>query len=250
MPFSFRGQNDFDFVPPPIFPLFPALGCFVMGAVLLFLVLMPFLFVDMMHTALMRLHLTPGAALLAVLAIFLGSLVNIPVYRFEREQVLRVPPSIAMWGPWWLSPQFQEVHYETIVAVNLGGCVVPVLIAVWQMLFLAAAGSAVLLVTLYVTAVNIAVCYYVARPVPGIGIMMPGLISPLVSILLTWVFLPVDSVERASVAFVAGVLGPLVGADLLHLKDISKIPTAILSIGGAGTFDGIVLSGLLAALLA
>ena len=57
------------------------------------------------------------------------------------------------------------------------------------------------------------------------------------------------SPERAPVAFVAGVLGPLVGADLLHLKDIGRISTGLLSIGGAGTFDGIVLSGLLAAIL-
>ncbi|MDH4154239.1 MAG: DUF1614 domain-containing protein [Nitrospira sp.] len=52
------------------------------------------------------------------------------------------------------------------------------------------------------------------------------------------------------VAFVASVLGPLIGADLLHLRDIEKITTGIASIGGAGTFDGIVLSGIVAAYLA
>jgi uncharacterized membrane protein len=46
------------------------------------------------------------------------------------------------------------------------------------------------------------------------------------------------------------VLGPLIGADLLHLRDIEKIATGIASIGGAGTFDGIVLSGIVAAYLA
>ena len=54
----------------------------------------------------------------------------------------------------------------------------------------------------------------------------------------------------APVAFVAGVLGPLVGADLMLLKDITRVSAGMLSIGGAGTFDGIVLSGMLAALLA
>ncbi|MDH4154237.1 MAG: DUF1614 domain-containing protein, partial [Nitrospira sp.] len=47
-----------------------------------------------------------------------------------------------------------------------------------------------------------------------------------------------------------GVLGPLIGADLLHLRDIEKIATGIASIGGAGRFDGIVLSGIVAAYLA
>jgi uncharacterized membrane protein len=55
---------------------------------------------------------------------------------------------------------------------------------------------------------------------------------------------------RAPVAFVAGVAGPLIGADLMHLKDITKVSAGMLSIGGAGTFDGIVLSGVLAAVLA
>jgi len=52
------------------------------------------------------------------------------------------------------------------------------------------------------------------------------------------------------VAFVAGVLGPLIGADLLRLNEVVKIAPAVVSIGGAGTFDGIVLSGLISALLA
>jgi uncharacterized membrane protein len=103
-----------------------------------------------------------------------------------------------------------------------------------------------------VVIVNIAVCYFVARPMPGIGIAMPAFTSPAVSVLATWLLLmPAEyAMIRAPVAFVAGVLGPLVGADLLHLRDITKIAAPLVSIGGAGTFDGIVLSGLLAALLA
>lgn len=82
------------------------------------------------------------------------------------------------------------------------------------------------------------------------GIMMPGLVSPLVAVSLTWLLLPFGSPDRAPVAFVGGVLGPLIGANLLHLRDISRLSTGLLSMGGAGTFDGIVLSGILAALLA
>ncbi len=42
----------------------------------------------------------------------------------------------------------------------------------------------------------------------------------------------------------------LIGADLLHLRDIEKLATGIASIGGAGPFDGIVLSGIVAPYLA
>ena len=53
------------------------------------------------------------------------------------------------------------------------------------------------------------------------------------------------------VAFITiGVVGPLVGADLLHLSDLEVNPIGIVSVGGAGTFDGVVLSGIVAAYLA
>jgi uncharacterized membrane protein len=86
-----------------------------------------------------------------------------------------------------------------------------------------------------------------AKPVEGIGIAMPGLLPPLIAAMSAVLLVP-D--QAPPVAFVAGVLGPLIGADLLHLRDVSKISTGIASIGGAGTFDGIVLSGIVAAYLA
>jgi uncharacterized membrane protein len=43
-----------------------------------------------------------------------------------------------------------------------------------------------------------------------------------------------------------GVLSALFGADILHLKDIEKIGGGVVSIGGAGTFDGIFLTGVFA----
>jgi uncharacterized membrane protein len=77
--------------------------------------------------------------------------------------------------------------------------------------------------------------------------MMPGLVPALIAAVLALLLAP-D--QAAPVAFVAGVAGPLIGADLLHLKDIEKSAVGIASIGGAGTFDGIVLSGIVAAYLA
>jgi uncharacterized membrane protein len=86
-----------------------------------------------------------------------------------------------------------------------------------------------------------------ARPVVGVGVMTPGLVPPLISAALAIVLAPAPA---AAAAFVAGVAGPLVGADLLHLKDIQSSGVGMASIGGAGTFDGIVLSGVIAAHLA
>ena len=95
--------------------------------------------------------------------------------------------------------------------------------------------------------INTGVCYWMAEPVEGVGIAMPGLFPAIVASISALLLVP-D--QAPPVAFVAGVLGPLIGADLLHLREIEKIATGIASIGGAGTFDGIILSGIVAAYLA
>jgi len=83
--------------------------------------------------------------------------------------------------------------------------------------------------------------------VTGIGIVMPGVVSPIIAAGTALLLAP-DA--PAPVAFAIGVIGPLVGADLMHLKDIEANEIGVVSIGGAGTFDGIVLSGIVAAYLA
>jgi uncharacterized membrane protein len=45
-------------------------------------------------------------------------------------------------------------------------------------------------------------------------------------------------------------MGALVGADLWNLPRIGELGASVVSIGGAGTFDGVFLTGILAGLLA
>lgn len=94
---------------------------------------------------------------------------------------------------------------------------------------------------------NVIVCYLLARPVRGVGILIPGMIPPFVAATAALLLAP----EHAKpVAFVAGTFGPLVGADLLNLQEVEQMDTGIVSIVGAGTFDGILLSGIVALYLA
>jgi uncharacterized membrane protein len=102
-------------------------------------------------------------------------------------------------------------------------------------------------ILLIITLANVVVCFRIARPVPGLGITMPAFVPPLIAASFSLLLIPDFA---PPVAFVAGVLGPLIGADLLHLKEVVRISPGVASIGGAGTFDGIVLSGLAASLLA
>ena len=52
------------------------------------------------------------------------------------------------------------------------------------------------------------------------------------------------------VAYVAGSMGTLIGADIMNLHRVVELGAPMLSIGGAGTFDGVFLTGIIAGLLA
>ncbi|TDA34704.1 MAG: hypothetical protein DSO02_02190, partial [Hadesarchaea archaeon] len=50
-------------------------------------------------------------------------------------------------------------------------------------------------------------------------------------------------------AYLSGTLGTLVGADLMNLNKVERLGAPVVSIGGAGTFDGIFLTGIFSVLL-
>ena len=130
-----------------------------------------------------------------------------------------------------------------MIAVNLGGCIIPVLLSLYLLqlhpLSLGEVITAIALVG--------AVSYFTSRPVPGMGIAMPMFVAPLVAVLTAWLL---DSAHAPPLAYICGTLGVLIGADLLHLREIPHIGAPLASIGGAGTFDGIFFTGVIAALLA
>lgn len=216
------------------------------AAFFLLLALAPLVFAELMAVSLAKLHLSPHAAVAIIVGVMLGGMINIPVARIQRTEPLPTHP-LAVFGLEELFPQFRRARRDMIVAVNVGGCLIPTGLAFYELVQLAQLGPSVLLALTAACAMNIAICFRMARPVSGLGITMPGLVPPLVAALSAWLLAPEAA---APVAFIAGIAGPLVGADLLHLKDVRKLGTAIASIGGAGTFDGIVLSGIVAAYLA
>jgi uncharacterized membrane protein len=221
---------------------FGCLSLIVFVAVLVF----PFFLANILLTALNRLGLSPGVALLAAFGIFFGGLINIPVARLPREQQIEYA-QVRMFGLNRLFPVRPRHMGYTIIAINVGGGLVPLVIALYELFRVSAMGLGAVLPALAAVTINIILSYILARPVPGVGIAMPalapGLTAAAAALLLAPGFAP-------PVAFAAGVLGPLVGADLLHLNDIKRIATGTASIGGAGTFDGIVISALVATLLA
>lgn len=234
-----------------IYYVFPQLGCLLVLAVLAMFCLLPLFLVDAMGMALRKLHLSPEMAMLSIVGMLAGGLVNIPLVRLQREEEQPLLHG-TLYGPLgWIPIPRQPT--QTILAINFGGCIVPMLLAIYEIgLMVQASEQRVLLALLLASAVNVIVCYRASRVVPGLGIAMPGFVSPLVAVGMAWILLggEYQDTYRAPVAFVAGVAGPLIGADLLHFRDFTRVAAGVVSIGGAGTFDGIVLSGLLAALIA
>jgi uncharacterized membrane protein len=224
----------------------PAMGLsYLLGIVLL--ILLPYLFGSILAASLTKLHISHTSAVLVAIAIIVGGFINIPIARLASSQDVPANP-LAILGLDRVFPQLARMDRQTIIAVNVGGCLIPVCLVLYELSYLAAVGPGLLERLALAVLVNIVVCYFIARPVPGLGIGMPGFVPPLVSLGMALFLTPT---EAPPVAFVAGVLGPLIGADLLHLRDVSKIATTgVASIGGAGTFDGIVLSGIMAAYLA
>ncbi|HWO86880.1 MAG TPA: DUF1614 domain-containing protein, partial [Stellaceae bacterium] len=92
-----------------------------------------------------------------------------------------------------------------------------------------------------------AVCHWLARPVPGLGIALPVFVPPLSAAAIA---LLLSRSDAAPLAYISGSLGTLIGADLLNLDKVQGLGAPIASIGGAGTFDGIFLTGILAVLIA
>ena len=223
-----------------------AMPLFSVFAFIVMIVLLPILYGEVLAVSLGKLHLTPGLALLLMIAIVIGGLINIPVRRIAHDRVVPMHP-LAVFGLGGVLPAMHRERHYTIIAVNFGGCIIPTGLAVFELLHLAGAGSSTLLALVVAGGVNIAVCYFIARPVQGVGILLPGLVPAAVAAILAMVLAPANA---APVAYIAGVAGPLIGADLLHLKEIEESATGVASIGGAGTFDGIVLSGIVAAYLA
>jgi uncharacterized membrane protein len=91
------------------------------------------------------------------------------------------------------------------------------------------------------------VCYLLANPVPGLGIAEPVFVPSLAAATAA---LLLSRRHAAPLAYIGGSLGTLIGADLLNLGKVQGLGAPVASIGGAGTFDGIFLIGILAVLIA
>ena len=199
-----------------------------------------FILVDLASYAYSRLGLGPGWALAVLLSSVAGSWFNIPVAHLRGGTVFEAR-LVRVWGMLYVIPRVVRTGTK-IVAVNLGGAVIPALLSGYLIVH-----DDLGWITLLAVAFVAAVTHAVARVIPGIGVVVPTFIPPLAAAIAAWVF-SVDA--TAALAYVAGTIGTLVGGDLLNLRRVRELDAPVVSIGGAGTFDGIFVTGIVAVLLA
>jgi uncharacterized membrane protein len=169
----------------------------------------------------------------------LGSYVNIPIAQFPGTYQ-RVAEVVEFFGVQYVVPKVLNSP-GTELAVNLGGAVIPFLLSVYLIVKHDLYGKSLLGVGIVTVLVHL-----MAKPVPGVGIAVPILIPPLVTALVA---LSLSTWNPAPLAYISGSLGTLIGADLMNLDKVRSLGAPVASIGGAGKFDGIFLTGVVAVLL-
>ncbi len=188
-----------------------------------------------------KLGLSAYSAYLLLISSLFGSIINLPLFRLrvDPHPPAELPPDQPAFPgfPLW------SLNNRVLIVMNVGGGLIPIAFCIYLIRFSEVALLPVFQAVFFVTIVS----YFASRPVKGLGIGMPILIAPLCAALIAMLL---DPAMSAPLAYIGGTLGVLIGADLLRLKDIRKMNSPIAAIGGAGTFDGVFITGIVAVLLA
>jgi uncharacterized membrane protein len=190
--------------------------------------------------AYMRLGVGPGGALFLLFGSLIGSYFNIPI-TILPGQTVESGQIVDFFGMRYVVP-LVVASPGTVLAVNVGGAIIPTVMSTYLViryqLWIKAALAIVAMAL---------IIHSMATPVHGIGIAVPVFVPVVATAILAFIL---SREYAAPLAYIGGSMGTLIGADLLNLDRIGSLGAPVASIGGAGTFDGIFLTGILAVLLA
>lgn len=170
--------------------------------------------------------------LLILVVSALGSFFNIPLGKRKIVLVQR-PYFFGLFKKSYMALQG--------ISINVGGAVVPIILAFYFL------SKVPLQPALLATFFMVIVSHIFSKVIPGKGVIVSPFLVAIMALVLAFIIAPS---HVAPVTFVSGVLGVLVGADLLNIRRVLRQGEgAILCIGGAGVFDGIFLIGIISALI-
>jgi uncharacterized membrane protein len=219
-------------------PLAPGFFSLLIGLfIIVFVVMLVF---RLLRHAYLNLGVSPSAAMWLLIATLIGSYFNIPIAVLPHE-ALQSDRVVDFFGMQYTVPLVDNLN-GTVIAVNVGGAVIPTAMSLYLL-----ATRALWLKGTIATAAVALILHWLANPVPGLGIAVPVFLPALATAIVA---LLLSRDHAAPLAYIAGSLGTLIGADLTNLDKVGGLGAPVASIGGAGTFDGIFLTGILAVLLA
>lgn len=174
-----------------------------------------FLFYKVMSFSFQKMGIPHHLVIPALIAILVGGYLNIPIWHSGG----------------------------TTVAVNVGGAIIPLAISLYLL------RKAPLLMTALTTAVVATVSGLLAdvNADRGITLSFGFLILPATAVSAALILARRNAPQ---VAFIAGTIGGIIGVDLVHLGELTRLGIAHASIGGRGVFDGIFTTGIVASVLA
>lgn len=214
----------------------------------LIFVVVGMLFLDLARTAFTKIGFSWSQALFVLLASLFASSINIPVTNLQCSTPMVHERYVRAFGIAYRVPVVDMMSCNTLLAVNVGGAVIPSLISIALILRFPESIQYALLSIAFVALLT----NRVAKPVRGLGIVTPALLPPLGAALAAILLVYIGGAPHDIIflmAYVGGTLGTLIGADIMNLNKIRDLGAPVASIGGAGTFDGVFLSGLIAVLL-
>jgi uncharacterized membrane protein len=213
----------------------------VLLAILLTLVIV-YLLITAGEVAFERIGFNSTEYILILVGTLMGSTINIPVAKARGTEPFIEVQEVRVFGLYYRIPRLARREVSTTIAVNVGGAVIPLLVSA----YLLASHLGLVVVGAAGSVFTALLVHLIARKVRGVGIVTPALLPPVAAALIAYLVAPGSP---AIVAYISGTVGALVGADLTNLRGITKLGAPVVSIGGAGTFDGIFLTGLVAVLL-
>ena len=219
---------------------FPVAAPALLGLTLLFAIVAGFVAARILRFASASMGLAPSAMMAVLLASLLGSYINIPIaYLPEKHMVAR--EIVSYFGIPYVVPVVRSAP-ATVLAINVGGAVIPICMSLYlmvrnQLYALSAWGIVVVALA----------CHMLATPMPGLGIAEPIFVPCVITTIMA---LALSRRHAGALAYICGSLGTLIGADLTNLGKIQGLGAPVASIGGAGTFDGIFVIGLLSVVYA
>lgn len=184
-----------------------------------------FLYIRGIEKVFERIGFTKGEAGTILVLTLLLSTVTIPIFPYKG---------------WW-------------VGISIGGALIPLIVCgvlISSKRVLASEALIGIIIVSFIT-------YFITRAEQNVGIVAdfpwaftPAIAAGFFSLSTFWI----DVKKAAPLAYVSGVAGTLIGADIFHLSDILAFPAPtgtfnLLSIGGAGIFDLVYLAGIIAVLV-